>query len=197
MLKKTIKYTNFDGVEVEEDFYFHISKAELAKLQILHSKYDDGFSGYLKAIVDAKDPKQIMNAFEEILRLSYGIRSEDGRRFVKSETLFDEFKQTEAYSELYYGLVTDAINSSEFVKALLPSDVVNNAKEIQVALPTAEEETPEVMHPSATTEKPIDEMTIAELQAMPRDEFIRRVGTNPQKMTRNQLVVAMKHRINA
>ena len=100
MLKKTITYEDFNGVERKEDFYFNLSKAEIMEMQF---GTVGGLDVMLKKIIDAKDVKSIMDTFKMLILKAYGIKSDDGRRFIKSEEISKEFEQTEAYSILYIG----------------------------------------------------------------------------------------------
>lgn len=186
MLKKTIAYTDLDGTAVMEEFHFHLSKLEITKLEMEYG--EGGLSGHLRAILETKDAKQIIAAFEDIITMSYGVRSDDGKRFIKTPELTAEFKQTEAYSQLFYNLVTNAEDGAEFIRGILPTDISENIDTKQVALLTAEGELPK--------QKSVDDMTVDELMAMPQEEFIRLVGTNARKMTKDQLVAAMHHKIS-
>lgn len=128
MLKKTIKYTDFNDVEQTEDVYFHLSKAELVKLEASHStiqgeKVSGGFREKLEAIVKAGNGREIMNIFEEIIDMSYGVRSEDGKRFNKSKALTEEFKTSAAYDEFFMEIVTDAEKAAQFVNGIVPADI--------------------------------------------------------------------------
>ena len=78
----------------------------------------------LQKIVDAKDVKSIMNTFKMLILKAYGVKSDDGRRFIKSEEIAKEFEQTEAYSILYMELATDDNAAAEFVNGIMPKDVV-------------------------------------------------------------------------
>lgn len=120
MLKKTIKYVDYDGNELEEDFYFNLNKSELIKLQ---ASVPGGLEKMLKTIIAAKDGNAIMDMFAKVLHISYGQKSPDGKRFIKSEEIAEAFEQTNAYDQLYMELVTDADKAAAFVKAILPSDV--------------------------------------------------------------------------
>lgn len=117
MLKKTITYTDFNGEQRTEDFYFNLSKAEIAEMELGTS---GGMSEMLKRIVAVKDVKQIIEKFKEILMKAYGVKSPDGRRFIKSEELSKEFTETEAYSDLFMELATDGIVAAEFINAIIP-----------------------------------------------------------------------------
>ena len=121
MLKKSITYEDFNGVERKEDFYFNLSKAEIMEMQF---GTVGGLDVMLQKIVDAKDVKSIMNTFKMLILKAYGVKSDDGRRFIKSEEIAKEFEQTEAYSILYMELATDDNAAAEFVNGIMPKDVV-------------------------------------------------------------------------
>lgn len=129
MLKKTIKYVDYDNNEREEDFYFNLSQAELTTMQMSEV---GGLEKKLDNIVKAQDAPRIMEMFRDIIRRSYGVKSPDGRRFVKSEALSDEFEQTEAYSILFMELCTNAEAAAAFVQGILPKDL---AEEVKKAAP--------------------------------------------------------------
>lgn len=117
MLKKTITYTDYNDVERTEDFYFNLSKAEVAEMEL---SVDGGYGEMIKKVVSAKDGKTIMKVFKDFIYKSYGIKSDDGRRLIKSAEISDSFLQTEAYSELFMELCTNADSAAIFVSAVLP-----------------------------------------------------------------------------
>lgn len=117
MFKKTITYTDYNGVERTETFYFNITTNELIRLEVGR---DGGFEAYLKKIIDAKDAPEIMEAFNSLIMLSYGIKSDDGRRFIKSKGLSEEFSQTPAYDALFLELCTNDKKAAEFVNGIMP-----------------------------------------------------------------------------
>ncbi|GHU55246.1 hypothetical protein FACS1894132_11060 [Clostridia bacterium] len=123
MLKKTITYTDFDGNERTEDFYFNLSKAEVTELQYGTT---GGIDQFLRKIVTEQDTKNIIKAFKEILLLAYGEKSPDGRRFVKSKEISDGFSQTEAYSDLFMELASNAEVASEFINGIIPQQLQAN-----------------------------------------------------------------------
>lgn len=125
MLKKPITYTDFNGVEVTEDFYFNLTKAELFELEMGH---EGGLSESLKKIVASEDGKRIMEEFKNIILKAYGEKSLDGKKFVKSQHLRDEFESTEAYSELFVSLVTDPEAAAEFISGIMPQDLMKQAQ---------------------------------------------------------------------
>lgn len=125
MLKKRITYTDYDGVSRTEDFYFHINKYELTKMTYSH---DGGLDKKLARITDAQDNKQILQEFEDLIRLSYGVKSDDGKRFVKSPELTEEFLQTNAFEVLFMELMGDPKAAANFVNAIIPSDLAEELK---------------------------------------------------------------------
>lgn len=121
MLKKTITFNDLDGNPVTEDFYFNLTKAEIAELELSHK---NGYSEYLKSVISTNDGGLIIATFKDLVTRSVGRRSEDGRRFIKNQQITDEFLQSEAYSEMFLTLVTDANEGAAFVKAIMPVDIV-------------------------------------------------------------------------
>lgn len=120
MLKKTIIYEDFDGNKRTEDFYFHLTKAEVLEMEMGVS---GGMSQMLKRIIAEQDSKRIIETFKDIILKSYGEKSPDGKKFVKSKELSTAFSQTEAYSQLFIELATDADAASNFVNGVLPSGI--------------------------------------------------------------------------
>lgn len=120
MLKKTISYEDYNGVERTEDFYFNLTKSEIMKLEM---GTEGGYAEMLQRISNAKDAPEIMNQFERLLKLAYGERSDDGRRFVKSEAISEAFLQTPAYDAIFMELCTDAEKAAKFINAIVPKDM--------------------------------------------------------------------------
>lgn len=130
MLVKTITYEDFNGTERTEDFYFNLTKTELVKLE--HSK-GGGLTEWIKRVVQSQNGKEILNTFEDIIKATYGVKSLDGRTFIKNDQVFEEFKGTNAYDQLYLELVTDATKASEFLAACMPKDMQEDAKTAMTA----------------------------------------------------------------
>jgi hypothetical protein len=130
LLKKTIEYEDFNGLVVFEDHYFHLSKAELVEMEMAQP---GGMGAYLQSIVKSEDGKAIISEFKKIILESYGKRSEDGKRFIKTQELRDEFYSSQAYSELFMELCTDAEKAAEFINGIIPAgleqDVAKMTKE--------------------------------------------------------------------
>lgn len=117
MLKKTIVYTDYDGIERKEDHYFNLTQSELVEMEV---GVTGGLQAKLKRIVDEHNPPEIMRTFKELISKSYGIKSADGKRFMKSEEISREFFETLAYDQLFMELCTDANKAADFVKAIMP-----------------------------------------------------------------------------
>lgn len=118
MLKKTFVYVDYNGVERTEDHYFNLSKAELIEMELSTT---GGLAEMINKIVAAKDAPAIIKMFKELVLKAYGQKSADGRRFIKSKELSDEFSQTEAYSQLFMELATDADAAAAFVNGIVPA----------------------------------------------------------------------------
>lgn len=126
MFKKTIKYTDYNDVERTEDFYFNLSRAELTKLEL---SYQSGYAEMMRRAIDANNGPEIMSMFDRIIRMAYGEKSEDGRRFVKSEDISEAFAQTPAYDSLFMELCTDAKAAADFVNNVIPADLREQANQ--------------------------------------------------------------------
>lgn len=122
MLKETRTYTDYNGKERTEDFYFNLSKSELAEK---HLSTDKGLAELLQDIIDSDDHKLIVETFKEIILKAYGEKSEDGRRFIKSEELSKAFSETPVYDELFMELSTDSDKAAKFIHGILPADWQN------------------------------------------------------------------------
>lgn len=121
MLKKTIIYTDYNGVERKEDFYFNLSKAEITEMEL---GVVGGLSEMLAKIIATQDGPKIAEFFKTLILKSYGEKSPDGRRFIKNKELSDAFEQTEAYSNLYVELATNSEAAAKFVNGIIPQDLV-------------------------------------------------------------------------
>lgn len=127
MLKKTMTYTDYDGVERTQDFYFNLSKAEILEMQL---SSDGGYDKLLERIVKAKDTKSLIAIFKDLILRSYGIKSDDGKRFMKSPEISAEFEQTPAYSDLFMQLATDTDAATAFVTGIIPGDLQNEVEKM-------------------------------------------------------------------
>ena len=122
MLKKTITYNDYNGVERTEDFYFNLSKAEVMEMEMSTA---GGLAERIQRIVSTQDAPAIMKIFKDLILKAYGEKSPDGKRFVKSKELSDGFAQTEAYSQLFMELATDADAAAAFINGIVPPQARN------------------------------------------------------------------------
>ena len=129
MLKKTIKYTDFDGNERTEDFYFNLTKAEVTEMEM---STEGGLTKSLNKIVAEQDSKKIIESFKDLILRSYGEKSPDGKRFIKSQELRDSFSQTEAYSDLFMELATNAEMASAFVNGIIPQQAIPASQTVAI-----------------------------------------------------------------
>lgn len=131
MICKTIAYTDYDGNPREEKLYFHLNKAELTEMELSAA---GGFAAMIQRIIDAKDGARIIATFKDLLLRSYGEKSPDGRRFIKSPELSKAFSETEAYSILFMELATDADKAAEFVRGVIPADLAKDLPSGEAAI---------------------------------------------------------------
>ena len=126
MLKKTVTYTDYNGIERTEDFYFNLTKAECVEMNL---STQGGLAEYLQRIIDTKDVPSLIKQFKDLVLTAYGVKSADGRRFMKGDEIRREFAETEAYSIIFMELATDANAAAEFVNGIVPSDIAAAAKD--------------------------------------------------------------------
>lgn len=130
MLTKVIKYVDFNGIEREETHYFNLTKAEAIEFQWSES---GGIEAVLKRIIEEQDIKQILKYMVEIISRAYGQKSDDGKRFIKSKEIWEEFSQTGAYDELFMELMTDPEAAGAFMKQITPQFDKNEARKSRPA----------------------------------------------------------------
>lgn len=131
MLKKTITYTDYNGVERTEDFWFNLSKAEIMEMELSTT---GGLAELIQKIVKEQDAPAIIKIFKDLVLKAYGEKSPDGKRFIKSDEIAMAFSQTEAYSNLFMELATDADAAAKFVNGIIPADAAEAAKAQNKAL---------------------------------------------------------------
>lgn len=131
MVKKSIPYIDLNGVERVDDFYFNLSKPEIVKMQ---SSVKGGYDVQLKSISANLNGKAIMEFFEDFISKSYGEKSEDGRRFMKSEEISRSFMETPAYEVLFEELVTNAEEAAKFVNAVMNAEPAKQASTVTPAI---------------------------------------------------------------
>lgn len=127
MIKKTIVYTDYNGNQRKEDFYFNLTKAECARMEM---GIEGGMSEMINRIVAAQDVPSLISIFEDMIQKSYGVKTPDGRGFIKRKEDLESFMSTEAYSELYMELVTNAEAAAEFLNGIIPSNIDKKTEQI-------------------------------------------------------------------
>lgn len=178
MIKQTIKYDDYNGEEQNEEFYFNLTKLEIMEMEL---KFEGGLEGHIKKLMETENGVDAYYLFKDLVLSSYGKKSDDGKRFIKSEEFRTDFESSPALGELIFGFMSEATSAATFVTGLLPSKMVAEveaeakkqaeatkpATDTPVELPTAP--------PVLVTETPIEEK-------------------KPQDMSREELLAAMKER---
>lgn len=152
MLQQTITCTDFNGNEYTEDYFFNLTEAELVDYSI---SVEGGIEKKLEDIIASSDIQEILKIFKELILLSYGKKSDDGKRFIKNEQLREEFAQTAAYSELYMSFIKDDKKAADFINGILPANrqltkeqldqsIEETAEKLGVQKPELSEATPQV-----------------------------------------------------
>lgn len=117
MLKKTILYTDYNGVERTEDFYFNLTQTEVMEMEMSTT---GGLAEQITKIIAAQDTPSIIKIFKKFILKSYGEKSADGKRFIKNDELTTAFCETEAYSNLFMELATNNVSAASFVNGIIP-----------------------------------------------------------------------------
>lgn len=126
MIKKTITYTDYNGVDRTEDFYFNLTKAELLRMEM---GVKGGMTEMMNRMIAAQDAPALIEVFEELIRKAYGVKTPDGKGFVKREEDYEAFKSTEAYSELFVELISSSEASAEFFNGVIPANLAKQVEE--------------------------------------------------------------------
>ena len=125
MYKKTITYTDYNGHERTEEFLFNLTEAEIAEMEMSKK---GGLTNTLQRLIRTEDAPEIAKIFKDLILKSYGEKSDDGRRFIKTKEKADEFSQTEAYSKLYMELAFDDKAAAEFINNIIPKSMAEQLK---------------------------------------------------------------------
>lgn len=126
MLKKTITYKDYNDVERTEDFLFNLTQTELMKWDL---KTPGGLAAKLEKITQKFDVPSLTEFLEDLIDKSYGIKSDDGVRFIKDPKLSEMFRQTEAYDQLFTELFSNEKKTADFINGILPKELLDKAKE--------------------------------------------------------------------
>ena len=192
MLLKTITFLDLDGNSLTEDFWFHLNKAEVTEMEL---EQEGGLTAHLTHIVESNNASAIIGTFKDIITRSHVLRNEDGKGFDKSPEISRRFLQSDAYSELFMELVTDADASADFIKGIVPTNMVAKG-----AVASKQPEPLSLVQDGmlttvATLPKPLS--GVATVMSEPTDSGIAKVMSEPtskelMEMTREELVEAMK-----
>jgi hypothetical protein len=167
MLAKTITYEDLDGNSVTETFYFHFNKAELSEMAV--DDEADGFAEKIKRLSVSQDKSEILRLFKDIIRRSVGYKSEDGKRFIKTEEYTEAFMASEAWAELFYTFISDANAAVEFVTSVVPKNLIPPEKKTTQVLDVLPQMVPDESVPIWVREN--REPTDAEAVAAPEHLF--------------------------
>jgi hypothetical protein len=148
MYKKTLTYTDFNGTEVTEDLYFNLSKAELTEMNL---STKGGLVARMQAIAASDDGAILVSTFKDLVLRAYGVKSADGRRFIKTPELREEFTQTNAYSEFFMLLATDDKEAADFMNNVVPNNLEpeDHKQKQNLPLPNAPLASPVIVDPEA------------------------------------------------
>lgn len=172
MLKKSITYEDYNEETQTEDFYFNFTKLELIELEV---KFEGGLEGHLKKIMETENGKDAYYLFKDIVLAAYGTKSEDGKRFIKSDKLREEFESSPALSELIISFLENPKEGARFLEDCLPAKLVAAAKQAaadksdQPELPLA---TPAPSYPVLVEDAKEPGLTQKQLTEMSREELI-------------------------
>lgn len=183
MLKKTITYEDLNGKEVTETHYFHLTQADVVEMQLSEK---GGLEKHLERVIASEDGAEIIRVFKDLIAKSYGKRSEDGARFVKSEQELALFMDSEAYSTLFMTLVTDAAVAAEFVNGILPKGLQDTVEKIGGAM--GKPRTPAEAAAMGQPVKPYNETKPSDAEELPAEvESNVFTADNPKILTRAEV----------
>jgi hypothetical protein len=187
MLKKTITFKDLDGNPVTQDFYFNLNDAELAEM---HLSMPGGMEGYLRKIMAEEDAAAIISTFKEILWKAIGRKDADGIRFVKSDEIWFEFSQTDAYSVLFMELLTNAKAAAEFIKGIVPANLAARIPD-SGTLELSETRLSGAIFGETQKRKKLEDYTDEELVAMPGPELADLIQRESGNVPKKILLLAM------
>lgn len=207
MFSDTITYTDFNGEETTETFYFHLSASDIARIELSHQgRGKSGMVEELNRIIKKQNGAEIVAAFETFVLDSYGARSEDGRRFIKTEAVYDEFRWSNAYDVFFLKLVTDAEFGAKFINGLLPEDLqaqakilmenqrLQDKKQPSLAVVSPEPETDSLLsaadfgHAEGTSDDDVQDIAGGNAE----DKVQKLLAMKPKDMSKGELIMAMR-----
>ena len=129
MYKKTLEYDDFNGEKVKEDLYFNLSKAELMEMNF---RSPGGLKNYIESIINANDLNTLTDIFKELLLKSYGVKSPDGRKFMKTQAIREEFECSIAYDIMFTTLASDAKEAAAFINGIIPKELADEMDKVEM-----------------------------------------------------------------
>jgi hypothetical protein len=136
MLIRPITYENYEGEEVTETFHFHLGRLEIIDLEV---EQQEGFKEMIEKIIATNDRKALVEQFKKIILKTYGVRSEDGKKFTKTDELRDDFAQSPAFEALIIEFLTVEDAAVNFFTEVLPRNMqadIAKANAAAAAAPT-------------------------------------------------------------
>lgn len=127
MLKKTYTYKDYNDIERTETFYFHFTEAEILDMEM---SAEGGFAERVQRIIDAKDQAALMKLIKKFVIDAYGVKSDDGRRFIKNEEVKTAFLECPAFSDIFMDMVTNDELAAEFVNGVIPDTMKKRFAEL-------------------------------------------------------------------
>jgi hypothetical protein len=187
MLKKRHTYENYNDEQVTEDFYFNLTRSELAENLWIKTKVDN-LGGLLEGeqrTLNPEDVAKILEVVKDFMRISYGVKSADGKRFVKSPELWTEFEQSAAYDSLLFSLFENPEEANNFIVGVMPKQLAEAAEKMKQAQAKADNNLQQAGNLFDKVETEKQEPTIKELNKQVKD---------PKDMTREELLEAFKQK---
>ena len=164
MFKITQTYKNYNGQEKTETLYFNLNKVEVLEME---GAAEGSYAEMLKNVVASRNSKDIMDLFRTLLLKSYGVKTEDGEGFIKSEELTKKFEQSAVYPEVFMTLCTDAKKASDFIAYVMPLDDTQRADIKKIAAEEAAKKMKEVSNEIIETEAVVDGNVTNIVQSLP------------------------------
>lgn len=118
MFTVNVTYIDFDDQEYTERLYFNMTKVEFMRWQ---AESGDNLTERMKTALEKHDSSKIMDYFEELIRRSYGEKSDDGKRFVKDPQKTRDFMTSAAYDELFWRITQNQEECNAFMRGVLPN----------------------------------------------------------------------------
>ena len=200
MLTKTVTYDDLNDNPVTETLYFNINKLEILELEIEHG---GDLEAVLKRLIESKDNREIYALFKSILVSAYGIKSDDGRRFIKGPEIKKDFESSPALPEIIFDFVKNPEEAAQFIEKCLPQKLIREAKAEQAKNQPAQNTS------GAPADNPVEivtgevveikktytDFTTEQLMAMDEKQFFDVLGeTNPMKMNKDQMALAYQYK---